>query len=333
MAQKSFDVSKIINRMIKRRNAFKQVLALSLNVPRPKPLDWPFNLWCKGHALHCDTNGGRSNVFAPTNQKLSDAAFERRYKRAKGKVWLRLGANAKGQKYPRGWQIDQFDRLVLPNLKTKITLFTSDGDLDIPDDLDPAMFERIIRNPNIERWYTQNLNAHFMSEKLRPIPIGLDLHAKRGAGRDRQVIRTFREIRAKLDRQNRKRDPRILADCLLRVTHGERETLLQEISSNPAFVTLNDRVSFKEILHLYGTHRFVLSLRGNGRDCYRTWESLMMGAIPIIVGEENFALTHDLPALKIKSHKDLLALTQKDLDRLSLENTVTQDELLERTWF
>ena len=36
-------------------------------------------------------------------------------------------------------------------------------------------------------------------------------------------------------------------------------------------------------LEHYGTHRFVLSPPGHGLDCHRTWEAILLGAIPIVV--------------------------------------------------
>lgn len=43
--------------------------------------------------------------------------------------------------------------------------------------------------------------------------------------------------------------------------------------------------------------KFVLSPRGNGLDCYRTWEALYMGAFPVVRSSEIDSLFENLPVL------------------------------------
>jgi hypothetical protein len=50
---------------------------------------------------------------------------------------------------------------------------------------------------------------------------------------------------------------------------------------------------------------FWLSPRGNGRDCYRTWEALHFGRIPIVMSSELDSLFNRLPVLIIKSWDDI----------------------------
>jgi hypothetical protein len=46
--------------------------------------------------------------------------------------------------------------------------------------------------------------------------------------------------------------------------------------------------------------KFVLSPRGNGIDCHRTWEALLMGAIPIVRTSTLDPLFDDLPVLIVE---------------------------------
>ncbi len=46
-----------------------------------------------------------------------------------------------------------------------------------------------------------------------------------------------------------------------------------------------------------GNSKFVLSPPGNGIDCYRTWESLIMGAIPIVLNTSIWQLYVDMPVM------------------------------------
>jgi hypothetical protein len=50
----------------------------------------------------------------------------------------------------------------------------------------------------------------------------------------------------------------------------------------PDIVTCKQQVSFDEFLEDLATHKFVLCPTGNGLDCYRTLETIYMGAVPIM---------------------------------------------------
>ena len=51
--------------------------------------------------------------------------------------------------------------------------------------------------------------------------------------------------------------------------------------------------------------KFVLSPRGNGLDCHRTWEALLMGAIPIVKSSTLDPLYKDLPVLIVDNWEDI----------------------------
>jgi hypothetical protein len=51
--------------------------------------------------------------------------------------------------------------------------------------------------------------------------------------------------------------------------------------------------------------QFILSPAGNGLDCHRTWEALVMGSIPIVESSCLDPLLHDLPVLIITDWKQI----------------------------
>jgi hypothetical protein len=53
------------------------------------------------------------------------------------------------------------------------------------------------------------------------------------------------------------------------------------------------------------SHRFVLSPEGNGVDCYRTWEALYLGAIPIVMVSPTMSAFGDLPILFTEDYSEL----------------------------
>ena len=68
--------------------------------------------------------------------------------------------------------------------------------------------------------------------------------------------------------------------------------------------------------------RFVVSPRGGGYDCYRTWETLLVGAYPIVKPSHLDVLYKDLPVLIVEEWTDI---TPKLLDE-------TYHRFMKKTW-
>jgi hypothetical protein len=54
-------------------------------------------------------------------------------------------------------------------------------------------------------------------------------------------------------------------------------------------------------------YAFVISPHGNGYDCHRTWEALILGCIPIVKKSAIDVLYEDLPVLIVNDWKDVTA--------------------------
>jgi hypothetical protein len=52
-------------------------------------------------------------------------------------------------------------------------------------------------------------------------------------------------------------------------------------------------------------YSFVISPHGNGLDCHRTWEALVLGCIPIVKKSEIDDLYEDLPVIIVNNWSDL----------------------------
>lgn len=59
------------------------------------------------------------------------------------------------------------------------------------------------------------------------------------------------------------------------------------------------QLNYTDYLLALGDAKFVLSPPGAGIDCYRTWESLIMGAVPIVVNNSLLSLYDDMPVMII----------------------------------
>jgi hypothetical protein len=69
------------------------------------------------------------------------------------------------------------------------------------------------------------------------------------------------------------------------------------------------RIYMKELKE----YKFCLSLPGKGLDCYRTWEALTVGVIPIVLNTELSVLYNDLPIIVINNINEIseVFLTKK----------------------
>ena len=68
-------------------------------------------------------------------------------------------------------------------------------------------------------------------------------------------------------------------------------------------------------------YAFVLSPLGNGLDCHRTWEALVLGAIPIVKSGPLDPLYSDLPVLIVQEWSDVTP----ELLQATIENFKQRD--------
>lgn len=65
------------------------------------------------------------------------------------------------------------------------------------------------------------------------------------------------------------------------------------------------RSSFNDYLKVMSEYKFAVSPPGTGIDCYRTWEALMVGTIPIVLSSPINSLYDELPVLIVNNWNEL----------------------------
>ena len=162
-------------------------------------------------------------------------------------------------------------------LMKPVILITSDGDRPVPSSYDKKTIDLLLNSENILYWYTQNYDRSIIHTKLRPFPIGFDLHT------NAWLINN--SISQKIDFMKSRIENRIcnkvFFDCYLSVTHPERRELFFLLKHNTYIEFLRERVAFQDITNMYKKYQFVISVRGAGLDCHRTWELFLAGCIVI----------------------------------------------------
>lgn len=188
-------------------------------------------------------------------------------------------------------------------IKTKFVLVSGDADETCPIDiLSKDEFENMLENENLVHWYSQNcvVADH---PKLTQMPIGLDYHSIARGGHEwgdfQTPVAQERELKA-IEGASRPFWERELK-C-----YSNFHFLLNTKFSADRFDAMKEIPL--ELIHYEPTKTkrancfnkqtefaFVLSPHGNGYDCHRTWESLVLGNIVIIKTSPLDPLYADLP--------------------------------------
>jgi hypothetical protein len=195
----------------------------------------------------------------------------------------------------------------LPYINYKFVLVTGDTDECVPSQiLNDAEFENFINHPNLLRWCSQNCVSEH--PKMVKIPIGLDYHT-----RSIEVAPIDQEQGlASLSKSVQPFWERTL-QCYSNFHFVIYETMkfgymrsdvVRDIPSELVFYepTVVNRI---ETWKNQSKYAFVLSPHGNGLDCHRTWEALILGCIPIVRTSPIDSLYEDLPVLIVNEWTDV----------------------------
>ena len=82
-------------------------------------------------------------------------------------------------------------------------------------------------------------------------------------------------------------------------TYVKERQFVYDLFKNRSYCTNAKKRSAAEYLKDLVHHQFVLSPRGNGLDCHRTWEALLMGCYPVVKSSLLNPLYKDLPVVII----------------------------------
>lgn len=268
-------------------------------------------LWSKGIGHFCDFAGPAWYRCAPTESAQTDSFFRRHYAGAHGLVWVRLSTLARDS---QRCDLDTFARIVLPTINAPFILLTTDGDASVPSDLAEDTVDLLLASPFLVSWYTQNCDGD--DPRIKPFPIGLDLHTFRSFTAPRTLVKQLETLRDRRDRENR--PPKVFCDFSVSRGSTQRRELIDALHGCPHVDFLERRVSQQAIWELYSQYPLVLSTEGNGLDCHRTWELLYLGCIVITRTSPLNPLYEGLPVIVVEDWRQVwdLDLLQREVERL-----------------
>jgi hypothetical protein len=198
-------------------------------------------------------------------------------------------------------------------IKTPVILITSDGDRSVPSSYQKDVVDRLLQSDKIMSWYTQNYDGSIVHKKLKHIPIGMDLHTSQWLINNSIYNKIMYLIEKRKEPVNKIKN-RIFLDAHLSVTHPERLELFNLIKNNKHINYLREHVTIQNITNMYNKYQFVISPRGNGIDCHRTWELFLAGCIVITKTSslDYMFISNDLPVVILNDWSELIC---DDLDK------------------
>jgi hypothetical protein len=195
---------------------------------------------------------------------------------------------------------------IINHIPNNFVLVTGDSDYTIPNDIFPNLQEFIhfIENKKIIKWYVQN--SIYKHDKIINLPIGMDYHFLNNNDNfwwGPKMKPTEQEKELILIKNNNKpfyeRIPLIYSNCHFQTNtkYGEDRINALNIIPNDLLSLEKERVNRKTTWNNQIRYSFVLSPHGNGLDCHRTWEAIILGCIPIVKKSNIDSLYDDLPVL------------------------------------
>jgi hypothetical protein len=219
----------------------------------------------------------------------------------------------------------RFAAEVVPRLHSRIVLASG---CDTIGTVFPGV-ERIVESPNILCWFLQNFELderHARSGRVVKLPLGLDYHnldpddsdgsAEMGLpappAAQQLTLRAIRDTIA--DIRHRQLSvyanfhlsmDTFLRDVEARKRRQAREEALAYLRGKP-FVRLEPRhVPRNEVWRRHATVCFEASPHGNGLDCHRTWECILLKCIPIVKTSPLDSMYDGLPVAIVQDWREV----------------------------
>jgi hypothetical protein len=217
-------------------------------------------------------------------------------------------------------------RDVLPRVDGRIILITTESDWTIAADY-PEVVAAVAASGKIRRWFANNFDRSAHTDLITGLPMGLsypvahDLVFRTHHGLRGGLLRVDMKPPSRLEAEweaIRDRAPRV-GDRALRAfgdfhlnntSHGRRfgdsrADIARQLAPSGCVEFPAWQLRKNRLLAEYGRHAFVICPHGRGLDCYRTWDALFMGCIPIVKTSPIDYLYADLPVVIVADWREV----------------------------
>lgn len=215
--------------------------------------------------------------------------------------------------YICGSALPHFTSTAFNKITCPFILVTGDCDDCCPNDLFTSQsdFLKFIESNKIIHWYSQNcIGAH---PKLSKIPIGMDYHTMSIKDHEwgpktlpTDQERLLQHIKNK-SKPISQRVNKAYANFHFLMTTRFSKDRKDAIKCIPAECVYYEtgKVARLKTWTTQAQYSFVISPHGNGLDCHRTWEAILLGCIPIVKTSPLDSLFEGLPVWIVKDWTDV----------------------------
>ena len=211
--------------------------------------------------------------------------------------------------------LKRFGRKYLPKIKNRFVLITPNCESGT-DNPQPGRFSKFLAEERLAAWFVQNIDRE-PSERVIPIPIGLANQVWPHG--QVSVLDPAALIAPPAGGEGR--DCFVYVNFSVNTNESARKPCLDHFLALSTSV-VKEPISFDEYLDDLSRTVFVVSPPGNGLDCHRTWEALLMGCYPIVLSSTLNPLYENLPVVVVK---DWSEVTDEFLQK-------KKEEFSSRTW-
>lgn len=166
-------------------------------------------------------------------------------------------------------RIDLFMQKMHPKIKVPYIMLSHGDFLDLVQEESL----RYLDDEKIIAWFAIHPPKHW-HPKFFPIPLGIS-QKREIFDRQRHYIRLF-------ERMREVKKTRLLSGLFSTYANPEREALKNSFAHKSYYYPSYKAIPFDRYLEELAASAFTLSPRGWGPDCYRTWEALFVGTIPVV---------------------------------------------------
>ena len=251
--------------------------------------------------------------------------------------------------------IPRFCNEILKDLAVPLVLVVSDGDESFPSDCGATFdVDALLSHPSIIKVFAQNSDYKGDSHKVEQIPIGMDFHTiaykgtsggwgEKGSPTEQEAVLNAVLSKAKPTHERIKKAfvdfqqaDTMRAGFKRYLQFGEdRATIFKRLVPTG----LIDHGGWMRRSKLWETktrYAFSISPHGNGLDCHRTWEDMVLGCIVIVKTSTLDPLYDGLPVVIIK---DWSEITSENMDTWlakygdAFTNISYREKLTHKYWF
>lgn len=200
----------------------------------------------------------------------------------------------------------QFFNQPYTSIKNPFVLVTHNSDFYAPSE-----HKRRLDDSKILAWYASNPDVRD-HPKVHPIPIGL-ANTRWPFGNLLKFTEAFHKYRKPWS----KRTILLYINFSPTTNPGQRNAALDQAKKLPHAHFAKKPITFDQYLEDLGNTKFVLSPPGNGLDCHRTWEALLLGAAPITLTSGLDPLFKNIPSLIIQNWQNI---TEELLTKINFDS-------------